>query len=352
MILDNYAIRYAQKYPMINCSPYDKWSFSILISLISFRPLTSLIQIKNSSSSTSFEKALNFTQIKDISNPYFILFYFRKLNGHENFVYSLAILHNGDLTSGSQDDTIKIWNSTDGTLKQTLNSNEYGVFSLVVLHNGNLVSGSGTIKIWNGEKYEVERTLTNHTNWVVCLTVFPNTDFASGSYDNTIIIWSSNGDYKRTLHGHTEWVRSLVVLPSGKLASGSDDKTIKIWSADGNLEKTLTGHSNLMRSLAVLDNGYWASGSWDYTTKIWNENGELMYTHQYDSYVLSLAVCPNGDLLIGSHIIRIKDKNKLDSQEVSVLSEHSSLINSLAVFSNGDFASASNDKTIIIWSQN
>ena len=215
------------------------------------------------------------------------MFYFRTLNGHTYSVYSLAILHNGDLASGSVDNTIKIWNTTDGTLKQTLNSHDYSVYALVVLHNGNLVSGYFDTKIWNSETYQVERTLTDH-RFVVCLTVFPNTDFASGSSDGTIIIWSSNGDYKRTLHGHTNLVKSLVVLPSGKLASGSKDNTIKIWSADGNLEKTLTGHSYCVSSLAVLDNGYLASGSWDDTTKIWNENGELMYTHQYYSSVNSL----------------------------------------------------------------
>ena len=49
--------------------------------------------------------------------------------------------------------------------------------------------------------------------------------------------------------------------------------------------------------------------------------------------------------------LELKIKNKLDSQELkSVLSAHTLFINSFAVFSNGDFASASNSQIIVIWS--
>ena len=154
-------------------------------------------------------------------------------------------------------------------------------------------------------------------------------------------------------------MHSLVVLSSGKLASGSNDNTIKIWSADGNLENTLSGHSSMILSLVVLENGFLVSGSRDQTAKIWNDNGELIYTHNTNNhFVEALGVLPNGDLLIGLNHgeIRIQDKNKIVSQEVkSVLRGHSDLkstLNSFAIFSNGDFASASEDKTIVIWSQN
>ena len=64
------------------------------------------------------------------------------------------------------DNTIKIWNPNDGTLKRTLTGHTNGhVYSLVVLPNGDLASGSAdnTIKIWNPNDGTLKRTLTGHT---------------------------------------------------------------------------------------------------------------------------------------------------------------------------------------------
>lgn len=66
-------------------------------------------------------------------------------------MYSLAVLTNGSLASGSVDLTIKIWNLNDGSLINTLVGHTSFVVSLAVLKNGNLASGdaNGVIKVWN-----------------------------------------------------------------------------------------------------------------------------------------------------------------------------------------------------------
>ena len=48
-------------------------------------------------------------------------------------VVLLTTLPNGDLASGSDDKTIKIWNPNDGTLKQTLNGHNLKVRALTKL---------------------------------------------------------------------------------------------------------------------------------------------------------------------------------------------------------------------------
>ena len=40
--------------------------------------------------------------------------------GHTKDVDALTVLQNGNLVSGSEDNSIKIWNQTSGTLIQTL----------------------------------------------------------------------------------------------------------------------------------------------------------------------------------------------------------------------------------------
>ena len=71
----------------------------------------------------------------------------KTLNGHTNVVFSLTVLQNGNLVSGSVDNTIKIWNQTTGALIQTLAGHTDGVDALTVLQNGNLVCGSRDNKI-------------------------------------------------------------------------------------------------------------------------------------------------------------------------------------------------------------
>ena len=75
----------------------------------------------------------------------------KTLTGHIDSVYALTTLSNGDLVSGSWDNTIKIWNGNDLSLKKTLTGHTDAVRALTTLSNGYLVSGSGdnTIKIWS-----------------------------------------------------------------------------------------------------------------------------------------------------------------------------------------------------------
>ena len=73
----------------------------------------------------------------------------------------------------------------------TLTGHTSDVNALTVLSDGSLVSGSddNTIKIWDIKNGQTIKTLTGHTDSVYALTVLPDGSLASGSYDNTIKIW-------------------------------------------------------------------------------------------------------------------------------------------------------------------
>jgi WD40 repeat protein len=43
----------------------------------------------------------------------------KTLTGHSDWISSLAVLKSGDLASGSYDKTIKIWDSSTGSMKRT-----------------------------------------------------------------------------------------------------------------------------------------------------------------------------------------------------------------------------------------
>ena len=110
---------------------------------------------------------------------------------------SVAFSPDGDtIASGSQDDTIILWNANTGEHIRTLQGHTWNVNSVAFSPDGNTI--------------------------------------ASGSGDYTIRLWDTNtGAHIRTLTGHTRGVLSVAFSPDGNtIASGSQDDTIKIWEVD------------------------------------------------------------------------------------------------------------------------
>jgi WD40 repeat protein len=157
--------------------------------------------------------------------------------------------------------------------KQTLDGHNSAVTSVAALPNGDIVTGSNdeTAKIWDPNTGQLKQTLTGHNGLVYSVAVLPNGNIVMGSADNIIKIWDPNtGQLKQTLIGHNDMVRSVAVLANGDIVTGSDDNTAKIWDPNtGQVKQTLIGHNDMVRSVAVLANGDIVTGSWDKTAIVW-----------------------------------------------------------------------------------
>lgn len=281
------------------------------------------------------------------------------LTGHTEPVSCLAVLANGNLASGSYDQTIKIWNATDYSLIRTLTGHSDIVRSLALLRNGNLASCSSdnTIKIWNtNEGSQIKTIQTEFISGIYSLAVLQDDALAIGGglFDSTIkILNASSGSLIRTLGGHTLIVESLAVLKNGYLVSASSSSDgIKVWNAiEGSLIKTFNSGA---RPLLALDNGYLASGSSDNTIKIWNtDDGSLIKSINAAGSVLALAVLKDGNLVgsvsAGLMYSFIKIWNINNGELIKMLIEHNSAVNALVVLKNGNLASACGDNTIKIF---
>ena len=312
----------------------------------------------------------------------------RTLTDHTGGVNALTILSNGDLVSGSDDHTIIIWNSNNGTFKrrfsfllfsslihslnsspknpspeipaQKSRSNDPRIFALAKLSNGDLVSGlhDKTIKICNPNNGTINKIL-HHDDSVHALITLSNGDLISGSADKTIKIWDTNkGTLKRTLTGHTSVVRALATLTNGDLVSGSFDKTIKIWDPNNwNLKKTLTDHTSGVNALTILSNGDLVTGSCDKTIKIWDPNNWTVKKELtgHTGPILALTTLSNGDLVSGSCACDNKFNNSTikiwnpDNWTLIKELDHNGAVVALTTLLNGDLISGSTDKTIKIW---
>ena len=81
-----------------------------------------------------------------------------------------------------------------------------------------IASGSddNTIKLWNLQTGDEIGTLTGNNQPVVGLVFSPDGNtIASGSDDEKIKLWDvSSRDLKRTINGHSEYVNSAVFRPT------------------------------------------------------------------------------------------------------------------------------------------
>jgi len=259
------------------------------------------------------------------------------LEGHTDDVYSLS-WSGKYLASGSQDNTIKIWDLVLGDETRpdldtieciaTLEGHTNTVRSLCWSEDGKyLASGSDdtTIKIWDiiltPYKAECIATLMGHSSIVNSLC-WCGEYLASGSEDTKIKIWNLGwGDETRpdldtneciaTLDGHTRWV-SEVCWGKKYLVSASGDNTIKIWDLvwrdetrpDLDTKKciaTLKGHTDYIVSICWCgDEKYLASSSWDCSIRIWDlETMECITTFTYGHFEIESLCWYDNKLISG-----------------------------------------------------
>ena len=186
------------------------------------------------------------------------------LEGHKEGVGSVAFSPDGGtLASGSDDDTIKLWDVATGHELRTLQGHTHSVYSVAFSPDGSkLASGSSddTIKLWDVATGRELRTLQGHTHSVYSVAFSPDgSKLASGSSDDTIKLWDvATGRELRTLIGHTGDVQIVSFSPDGgTLASGSDDRTIRLWDvAIGIHKQTFFGiWGSVVRGVAFSPDG-------------------------------------------------------------------------------------------------
>ncbi|EDX87892.1 hypothetical protein S7335_5605 [Synechococcus sp. PCC 7335] len=201
------------------------------------------------------------------------------LTGHGDAVLSLLHAPDGSLWSGSLDGTLKQW-SEEGICLQTLNSHDGGVWTVALSLDGQLLlSGSQdqTIKLWNPVSGSVIDTLNGHQSWIRSVAMSPDCKtLLSGGADGILKIWQRdrNGKYRcqQTYAAHGGPILSIAIHKNGRQATtSSTDSTIKLWELKtGICQEIQQAHNRWIKSLTYSPDGSTlASCSQDATIKLW-----------------------------------------------------------------------------------
>ena len=90
------------------------------------------------------------------------------MEGHSNSVNCISYSSNGKyLSSGSLDNTVKIWEISSGECINTLEGHEWAVNSISYSPDGKYIasgSNDGTIKIWKNQKFGEKIRITEQVS--------------------------------------------------------------------------------------------------------------------------------------------------------------------------------------------
>ncbi|MEH2396947.1 serine/threonine-protein kinase [Nostoc sp.] len=171
------------------------------------------------------------------------------MTGHQLQVNSVAFSPQGQLlASVSYDRTIRLWQipALEGSHKEfqnrpcysllgTLSGHAWAVLTVAFSPDGKILatgSDDNTIKLWEVNTGQLICTLVGHS-WSVVAVAFTadGETLLSASCDKTVKLWRiSTAEEIVTLSGHVDSVSAVAVSKVRQLiASGSRDKTIKLW---------------------------------------------------------------------------------------------------------------------------
>ncbi|XP_045124022.1 F-box/WD repeat-containing protein 7-like [Portunus trituberculatus] len=276
----------------------------------------------------------------------------RVLKGHDDHVITCLQFSGNTIVSGSDDNTLKVWNATSGKCMRTLTGHTGGVWSSQM--SGNLIVSGSTdrmLRVWDADTGECYHILYGHTSTVRCLHLHGN-KVVSGSRDATLRVWDvRTGACERVLVGHVAAVR--CVQYNGRLVvSGAYDYMVKVWNAERQeCLHTLQGHTNRVYSLQ-FDGVHVVSGSLDTSIRVWDvETGQCRHTLMGHQSLTSGMELKNNILISGNADSTVKVWDIVTGRCLQTLSgpnKHRSAVTCLQ-FNNMFVVTSSDDGTVKLW---
>ena len=197
-----------------------------------------------------------------------------QLTGHKASVSCVRWGGNGNIYTGSQDRTIKVWESKGGTLIQTLTAHAHWVNHLAL--STDAVLRTSYIDPERATPAGHERSVAQERfERVAKVSSRISERLVSASDDNKVYLWNT-GDLKKPvarLDGHNKLVNHVSFSPDGHyIASCGFDNIVILWRAeDGKFLKKLVGHvAPVYQCCFSADSRLLVSASKDTTLKVWD----------------------------------------------------------------------------------
>ena len=299
---------------------------------------------------------------KDLNNLPLFKSPLMTLKNHRNWVYCLTLLNDGRLVSGSDDNSIIIYNKEIYKPDLIINEHTSWINCLTTLKNGNLASCSNdtTIKLFDikDNEYEIIQTLNLHFVSVNQIIEFSNNNLVSCSDDKTIIFYKDDNDkYKKDYSISTsDWVRNIIQIKKNEIAYSTYNER-KLYFFDLNEKKKISVIEDIIcahKSLRMISKDLLLIPGLNEIKIIDINEHKIISEIVYKTGGMIYGVC-----MLNSNIIITGDEYgrlrlwKFDNYDLILLSEkkkvHKNCIFAILNLNNGHIATTSEDNTIKIW---
>jgi WD40 repeat protein/tRNA A-37 threonylcarbamoyl transferase component Bud32 len=282
--------------------------------------------------------------------------------GHSARVSAVAWSPDGTrLASGSDDQTVQVWDSSSATPLVRYDGRHHKVAALAWSPDGTCIASGegeqGGLHLWEAATRKTIFICGAHTGSVLTLAWSPDgTRLASGGDDQAV---QMREVIKRqllfTYRCHAGEVRALAWSPDGnRLASASQDRMVQVQDpATGQHLLSYQGHTNAVCAVAWSpDSTRLVSGSLDGTAQVWGANGAFIGAYRgHSSGVLTVAWSPDGQRIAsGDQDGSIQLWEAATGISLATYRSHSQPVTALAWSPDGArLTSASDDHAVCIW---
>lgn len=223
--------------------------------------------------------------------------------GEASYVRSICFSPDSkSLVTGGEDNTVKIWDLHDMSIRYRLVGHCAEVSSVDVPSNGRFIASASVdgVNVWDLETGNLKRKLSSHCT--LALSTSPTSRYIAAScIDGPVAVWDTeSATLVHKLEDHQNRVYSVSFSPCERLLlSASLDKTVKIRDirvrSPEDCSLVLAGHTDFVLSASFSHCGSWVfSGSRDRTVRRWdprNPNTSFVLGGHHNS-VISVAHSP------------------------------------------------------------